>query len=77
MKIYRVHEQIKQEERDREWQERRQGRKERGRVGVLKIHLVCREAEDELVSSLIEYYPLKPPTLSPQAATLLLMAEFG
>lgn len=27
--------------------------------------------------SLIEYYPLKPPILSPQAATLLLMAEFS
>lgn len=59
--------------REEEREEGREGERER----VLKIHLVCRYAEEELMPSLIEYYPFRHPILGPQAATLVLMAEFS
>lgn len=71
IKIYKLHEQTNKKER--------QGRRERRREGerVSKIHLVCRYAEEDLKLGLIEYYPVRPPILGPQAATLVLMAEFS
>lgn len=49
--------------KERESQERREGRKGGGRE--CWIHLVFRNAEKEIKQSLIEYYFLKPP--NPQA----------
>lgn len=75
IKIYKLHEQTNKKERQGRRERRREGGRERERV--LKIHLVCRYAEEELMPSLIEYYPFRPPILGPQAATLVLMAEFS
>lgn len=73
IKIYRLHKQ-----RRTKGKEKDKGKKEkRDEESLLTIHLVCRYAEKKLMPSLIEYYPFKPPNPGPQAATLVLMAEFS
>lgn len=73
-----VHGQIEEREKKKEESKNnRKGGREEERKAVLEIHLVCRYAEKKLMPSLIKYCSLKLPIPSPQAATLILMAEFS